>query len=417
MVDLGSRYRVRTCRRAAPSWESDVRQVYLDHHATTPVDSRVLDVMLPYFRERFGNPASRNHRWGWEAEEGVEAARAQVAELIGAAPREIVFTSGATESNNLAICGVVDFYRERGDHIVTAPTEHKAVLDCCKMLERAGRARVTYVPVDRHGRVDPDDVGAALTDRTILVSIMHANNEIGTLQPLREIAALARARGVLFHTDATQGVGTVAVDVGEVGADLLSLSAHKIYGPKGCGALFVRSRQPRVRLKPLLHGGGHERGMRSGTLNVPGIVGMGAACALARSQCEADSRHLTELRERLWAALADGLEDIQLNGDPQARLAGNLNVSFRFVEGESLLMALEGIAVSSGSACTSASLEPSHVLKALGIPDGIAQSSIRFGIGRHNTADEIDYVAERVIAEVRRLRALSPEYRMRARAS
>jgi cysteine desulfurase len=394
-----------------------VRQVYLDHHATTPVDSRVLDAMLPYFGERFGNPASRNHRWGWEAEEGVEAARGQVADLMGAAPREIVFTSGATESNNLALHGVIDFYRERGDHIVTAPTEHKAVLDCCKMLERSGRARVTYVPVDRHGRVDPDDVAAALTDRTILVSVMHANNEIGTLQPLREIAAVARSRGALFHTDATQGVGTLALDVEEIGIDLLSLSAHKIYGPKGCGALFVRSRNPRVRLMPLLHGGGHERGMRSGTLNVPGIVGMGAACALVRAQREADARHLTALRERLWAALSGELEDVQLNGHPQWRLAGNLNVSFRFVEGESLLMALDGIAVSSGSACTSASLEPSHVLKALGIPDGVAQSSIRFGIGRHNTADEIDYVAERVIAEVRRLRALSPEYRMRARAS
>jgi cysteine desulfurase len=394
-----------------------MRQVYLDHHATTPVDGRVLDAMLPYFRERFGNPASRNHRWGWEAEEGVEAARAEVAELIGAKPREIVFTSGATESNNLALCGVADFYRERGDHIVTAPTEHKAVLDCCKMLERSGRARVTYVPVDRLGRVDPDDVAAALTDRTILVSVMHANNEIGTLQPLREIAALARARGALFHTDATQGVGTLALDVEDLGVDLLSLSAHKIYGPKGCGALYVRARGPRVRLNPLLHGGGHERGMRSGTLNVPGIVGMGAACAIAGLQRDVDAGRIAALRERLWQALAGELEDIQLNGHPELRLAGNLNVSFRFVEGESLLMALEGIAVSSGSACTTASLEPSHVLKALGIPDGLAQSSIRFGIGRGNTTDEIDYVADRVIAEVRRLRALSPEYRMRAGAS
>jgi cysteine desulfurase len=395
---------------------SSVNRVYLDHHATTPVDPRVLEAMLPYFGERFGNAASRSHRWGWEAEEGAETARAQVAQLIGARPREIVFTSGATESDNLALGGVLEFYRERGDHIVTATTEHKAVLDCCKMLERSGRARVTYVSVDRDGIVDPDDVAAALTDKTVLVSIMHANNEIGTIQSIGEIAKVAHERGSLFHTDATQSVGCVEVDVEAMGIDLLSMSAHKIYGPKGCGALYVRARQPRVRLKPILHGGGHERGLRSGTLNVPGVVGMGLACEIAGRQRDADVAHLLRLRERLHTGLASAIDDLSLNGHPERRLPGNLNLSLPYVEGESLLMALEDIAVSSGSACTSASLEPSHVLKALGIPDGTAQSSIRFGIGRGNTEEEIDYATERVAAEVKRLRALSPEFRMRARA-
>ena len=389
-------------------------RVYLDHHATTPVDPRVVEEMLPYFSEHFGNAASKTHPWGWEAAEAVEVARGRVAALIGGRGRDIVWTSGATESDNLAIQGVIEFYRERGDHIITATTEHKAVLDCCRALERAGRARVTYLPVDENGLVDPGQVGAAITDRTVLVSIMHVNNEIGTVQPIAEIGALARERGVLFHTDAVQSAGVLPIDVEAMNIDLLSLSAHKIYGPKGVGALYVRGQKPRARLRPILHGGGHERGMRSGTLNVPGIVGMGMACHLVPAQRDSDVLHAAGLRERLRTGLFEGLEELRLNGHPSKRHPGNLNVSFAFVDGESLLMSLDEVAVSSGSACTTSSLEPSHVLKALGLPDGLAQSSIRFGIGRGNTAAEIDYVVDRIGAEVPRLRALSPEFRMRA---
>jgi len=389
-------------------------RVYLDHHATTPVDPRVVEEMLPYFSEHFGNAASKTHPWGWEAAEAVEVARGRVAALIGGRGRDIVWTSGATESDNLAIQGVIEFYRERGDHIITATTEHKAVLDCCRALERAGRARVTYLPVDENGLVDPGQVGAAITDRTVLVSIMHVNNEIGTVQPIAEIGALARERGVLFHTDAVQSAGVLPIDVEAMNIDLLSLSAHKIYGPKGVGALYVRGQKPRARLRPILHGGGHERGMRSGTLNVPGIVGMGMACHLVPAQRDSDVLHVAGLRERLRTGLFEGLEELRLNGHPSKRHPGNLNVSFAFVDGESLLMSLDEVAVSSGSACTTSSLEPSHVLKALGLPDGLAQSSIRFGIGRGNTAAEIDYVVDRIGAEVPRLRALSPEFRMRA---
>lgn len=389
-------------------------RVYLDHHATTPVDPQVLDAMLPFFRDRFGNAASKTHRWGWEADEAVERARHQVGALIGARGRDIVWTGGATESDNLAIQGVAEFYAARGDHVVTATTEHKAVLDCCRALERAGRIRVTYLPVDRHGLVSPDDVRTAITDRTILVTIMHANNEIGTVQPLGEIGRIARERGVLFHTDAAQSGAVLPIDVDAMNIDLLSLSAHKMYGPKGCGALFVRGRNPRVRLRPILHGGGHERGMRSGTLNVPGIVGLGAACELATRRRESDVAHIRALRDRLRDRLLEGIDDVRINGHPSERHPGNLNVSFRYVEGESLLMALADIAVSSGSACTTASLEPSHVLKAIGLRDGLAQSSVRFGIGRENSEVEIDYVADRVVREVARLRALSPEFRMRA---
>jgi cysteine desulfurase len=389
--------------------------VYLDHHATTPVDSGVLEVMLPYFSERFGNAASKTHQWGWDANEGVDTAREQVGALIGARAREIVWTSGATESNNLAIQGAVEFYAERGDHVVTATTEHKAVLDCCRALERAGRIRATYLPVDGLGRVDPNDVRAAITDRTVLVSIMHANNEIGTLQPIAEIGAIARERGTLFHTDAAQSAAFLPIDVETMSVDLLSLSAHKMYGPKGCGALFVRGRNPRARLRAILHGGGHERGMRSGTLNVPGIVGMGAACELAARRRVADAASIGALRDRLQSRLFERVTDLQLNGDPASRLPGNLNIGIRFIEGDSLMMALAGIAVSSGSACTSASLEPSHVLKAIGLADGLAQGSIRFGIGRGNTAEEIDYVVERVSQEVSRLRAMSPEFRRHGR--
>ncbi len=389
-------------------------RVYLDHHATTPVDPEVLAAMLPYFSQRFGNAASKTHNWGWEAHEAVERARDQVGTLIGARARDIVWTSGATESNNLAIQGAVAFYAERGDHVITAVTEHKAVLDCVRVLERAGRIRVTYLPVDSGGRVDPDAVRSAINDRTILISVMHANNEIGTVQPIAEIGAIARQRGVLFHTDAAQSGALLPIDVEAMNVDLLSLSAHKIYGPKGCGALFVRGRNPRARLRAMMHGGGHERGMRSGTLNVPGIVGMGVACEMAARRRESDVPAIGRLRDRLRDRLFERLTDLCLNGHPTDRLPGNLNISVRFVEGESLLMALGDVAVSSGSACTTASLEPSHVLKAIGLSDGLAQSSVRFGVGRDNTIEEIDYVVDRLCDEVPRLRAMSPEFRMRA---
>jgi len=386
-------------------------RVYLDHHATTPVDADVLQAMLPYFSERFGNAASKTHEWGWEADEAVQGARERVAALIGARARDIVWTSGATESNNLAIQGVAEFYGERGDHVITAVTEHNAVLDCCRAMERAGRTRVTYLPVDGRGRIDPDDIRRAITDRTVLVSIMHANNEIGTVQPIGEIGAITRERGVLFHTDAAQSGLLLPIDVDGMNIDLLSLSAHKMYGPKGCGALFVRGRNPRTRLRAILHGGGHERGMRSGTLNVPGIVGMGAACELASARRDADTAFIGTLRDRLQNRLFERVAGLQLNGDAANRLPGNLNVGIPYVEGDSLMMALTGIAVSSGSACTSASLEPSHVLKAIGLAEGLAQGSIRFGVGRGNTAEEIDFVADRVSEEVSRLRAMSPEFR------
>jgi cysteine desulfurase len=388
------------------------RVVYMDNHATTPVDPRVLEAMLPYFSERFGNAASRNHQFGWEAEGAVDQAREQIARLINAKPKEIIFTSGATESDNLAIKGVVEFYKEKGSHVITAVTEHKAVLDTCKALERAGCAQVTYLPVDKDGLVDPDDVRKAITDKTILISIMHANNEIGTIHPLREIGKLAKEKGILFHSDATQGVGKLPVDVESMGVDVMSLSAHKIYGPKGCGALYVRSKGPRVRLTPMMDGGGHERGMRSGTLNVPGIVGFGKACELSGLEMEAETARLLEMRERLRTGIFSQLDEVYLNGHPTRRLPGNLNVSFAFVEGESLLMGLKDVAVSSGSACTSATLEPSYVLKALGVGEDLAHTSIRFGLGRFNTLEEVDYVVERVVHEVRRLREMSPLYEM-----
>jgi cysteine desulfurase len=394
-------------------------RIYLDYHATTPVDARVLDAMLPYFRDRFGNAASRNHVFGWEAGEAVEKARQQVAALIGARPTEIVFTSGATESDNLAVAGVVDFHRDRGDHVITVVTEHRAVLDTCRALERRGTARVTYVPVDRHGVVDPDRVRDAITDRTVLLSVMAANNEIGTLHPIEAIGRIAKERGILFHCDAAQAVGKIPVNVDAWGVDLLSLSAHKVYGPKGVGALYVRGRNPRVRLSPLSHGGGQERGMRSGTLNVPGIVGLGAACEIAGLEMAAEGERLLGLRERLCSGIMAQLDEVYLNGHPERRLPGNLNLSFAYVDGESLLMGLNGsgrgdqpaIAVSSGSACTSATLEPSYVLRALRVTDDLAHSSIRFGLGRFTTEDEIDRAVERVVAEVRRLRRLSPFYR------
>ncbi len=386
--------------------------IYMDNHATTPVDPRVLEAMLPYFSGKFGNAASRNHSFGWEAEEAVDRARGQIAQLINAKSKEIIITSGATESDNLAIKGVVEFYKDKGDHIVTCVTEHKAVLDSCRALERAGKATVTYLPVDKYGMVDPDDVRKAITDRTVLVAIMYANNEVGTIHPIAAIGRIARERGVVFHCDAVQAAGKIPVDVDRDNIDLLAISAHKIYGPKGVGALYVRSRGPRVRLTPQMDGGGHERGMRSGTLNVTGIVGLGKACEIAAAGMAEENRRLLDLRDKLQAGIFERLDEVYLNGHPRERLPGNLNISFAYVEGESLLMGLNDIAVSSGSACTSATLEPSYVIRALGVGDELAHSSIRFGIGRFNTEDEVDFVTDRVTREVRRLREMSPLYEM-----
>jgi cysteine desulfurase len=385
--------------------------IYMDNHATTPVDPRVLEAMLPYFTDRFGNAASRNHSFGWQAEEAVEAARKQIADLIGATAKEIVITSGATESDNLAIKGVAHMYREKGNHLITVVTEHKAVLDTCKHLEKEG-FEVTFLPVQRDGLVDLDRLRAAITDRTILISIMAANNEIGVLQPIAEIGRIARERGILFHTDAVQAAGKVPFDVNAASVDLASLSAHKMYGPKGVGALYVRRRNPRVLLTPIIDGGGHERGMRSGTLNVPGIVGFGEAAAISREDLTVEAARLTALRDRLASGLQRGLDDLHVNGSMAHRLPGNLNISFSYVEGESLLMGINDIAVSSGSACTSATLEPSYVLKALGTSDELAHSSIRFGLGRFNTEEEVDYVVEKVTSVVTRLREMSPLYEL-----
>jgi cysteine desulfurase len=385
--------------------------IYLDNHATTPLDPRVLEAMMPYFTNKFGNAASRNHSFGWEAEQAVEVAREQIAKLIGATAKEIIFTSGATESNNLALKGVAEMYKERGNHIITQVTEHKAVLDTCKRLEKNG-FRVTYLPVKADGLVDIEDLKRAMDDKTILVSIMFANNEIGVIQPIAEIGKLCHERGVLFHTDAVQAVGKVPVDVIAMDIDLLSLSAHKIYGPKGVGALYVRRRNPRVQLAAQIDGGGHERGMRSGTLNVPSIVGLGKACEIAQAEMADEAVREAALRDRLKTKLEKALDYVHVNGSMEHHLPGNLNVSFVYVEGESLLMGINDIAVSSGSACTSATLEPSYVLKALGLGDDVAHSSIRFGIGRFNTEAEIDYVADKVIDVVQKLRELSPLYEM-----
>jgi len=385
--------------------------IYMDYHATTPVDPRVVDAMLPYFTQHFGNPASRNHSFGWEAEEAVETARKQVADLIGANVKEIIFTSGATEANNLAIKGAAEMYREKGNHIITCVTEHKAVIDTCKKLEKLG-ARVTYLPVQKDGRISLDELQAAITDKTILITIMAANNEIGVLQPIAEIGAIAKAKGILFHTDAVQAAGKVPFDVNQNKVDLASLSAHKLYGPKGVGALYVRRRNPRVLLAEQISGGGHERGMRSGTLNVPGIVGLGAAAALAKAELTTEAARLSAMRDRLNKKLHDNLDEIYINGSMEHRLPHNLNISFAYVEGESLLMGINDVAVSSGSACTSASLEPSYVLKALGAGDDLAHSSIRFGLGRWTSDEEVDYVVEKLTSVVRRLREMSPLYEM-----
>jgi cysteine desulfurase len=386
------------------------RPIYLDHHATTPLAAAVLDSMMPYFTEKFGNAASRTHRYGWEAEAAVETARQQVATLINATPEEIIFTSGATESDNLALKGIAWAYRDKGHHIITTTTEHKAVLDTCKALEQQG-FEVTYVPVDRTGWVDPDDIRKAITPHTILISVMYVNSEVGTLGPLAAIGAIAREHGVLLHSDAVQGVGKIACDVEALQVDLLSLSAHKIYGPKGVGALYVRKTRPQhIRLQPLMDGGGHEHGFRSGTLNVPGIVGMGQACVLCQQLWPAESARLRRLRQRLYDGLTSRLDDVSLNGAPLAqRVPGNLNLSFAYVEGESLLLSLQDIvALSSGSACTSGSHEPSYVLQAIGVDDSLAHASIRFGLGRDTTEAEIDTVIDAVVEKVTRLRALSP---------
>ncbi len=386
--------------------------IYLDNHATTPMDPRVLESMLPYFIEKFGNAASRNHAFGWEAEEGVETARKQIAKLIHADAKEIVFTSGATESNNLALKGVVEMYHEKGDHIITSSTEHRAVLDTAKTLETKRGVKVTYLPVDKFGMVKPEDVRNAITDKTILISVMFANNEIGTINPIKEIGKIAKEKGILFHCDATQGVGKVPVDVQDMGIDLMSFSAHKMYGPKGIGALYVRKKNPRVRIAAQMDGGGHERGMRSGTLPVPLIVGFGKACELCEQEMATDAARLSVMRDRLHTTITNALEEVYLNGHPTERLPHNLNISFAYVEGESLLMGCKEIALSSGSACTSATLEPSYVLRALGVGAELAHSSIRFGLGRFTLDEEVDYAAKKIIETVTKLREMSPLYEM-----
>ena len=385
--------------------------IYMDYHATTPMDPRVFEAMKPYFMETFGNAASRNHSFGWQAEEAVEKSRKQIADLIGATAKEIVFTSGATESNNLALKGVAEMYAEKGNHIITAATEHKAILDTCKRLEKHG-IRVTYLPVQTNGLVDLEMLKEAITDKTILISIMYANNEIGVIQPIAEIGKIAKAKGVLVHSDATQAVGKVPVNVIKDNIDLMSISGHKIYGPKGVGALYVRRKSPRVQITAQMDGGGHERGMRSGTLNVPGIVGLGEACAICNAEMPEESKRMAYLRDKLRGKLESELDEVYINGTMEHRLPNNLNISFAYVEGESLLMGINDIAVSSGSACTSATLEPSYVLKALGAGDDLAHSSIRFGLGRFNTEEEVDYVAAKVIDVVKKLRELSPLYEM-----
>jgi cysteine desulfurase len=385
--------------------------IYMDNHATTPVDPRVVDAMLPYFTEKFGNAASRNHSFGWAGEEAIEIARAQIASLIGATPKEIIFTSGATESDNLMIKGVAEMYREKGNHIITQAIEHKAVLDTCKRLEKYGY-ELTYLPVQKDGRVDPEDVRKAITPKTILITIMYANNEIGIINPIQEIGKIAKEHGIIFAVDGVQAVGKIPVDVQKDNIDLLAISGHKIYGPKGVGALYVRRRNPRVQLSAIIDGGGHERGMRSGTLNVTGIIGLGKACEIAQQEMAQEGERLRGLRDRLRAGLEAKLDEVFVNGSWEHRLPNNLNMSFAYVEGESLLMGINDVAVSSGSACTSATLEPSYVLKALGVGEDLAHTSIRFGLGRFNTQDEVDYVIDKMVQVVTKLRELSPLYEM-----
>jgi cysteine desulfurase len=384
--------------------------IYLDYQATTPCDPRVVEVMLPYFTEKFGNPHSRNHQYGWEAEEGVEKARKQVAAIIGADEREVIFTSGATESNNLAIKGVMRFYKDQRNHMITTVTEHKCVLDSARHMEMEG-VQVTYLPVQQNGLVDLEKLKAAITPKTALVSIMAVNNEIGVIQPLAEIGKICRERHVYFHTDAAQAVGKIPLDVNAMNIDLMSISGHKIYGPKGIGALYVR-RKPRVRLEALIHGGGQERGFRSGTLPTPLCVGLGEAAAIAQREMGAEVERLRFLRDKLLDGVTKALPEVFVNGDLEQRIPGNLNISFAYVEGEGLMMGIKNLSVSSGSACTSASLEPSYVLRALGVEEELAHTSIRFGLGRFTTEQEVDYAVEHVVSAVKRLRELSPLWEM-----
>ena len=384
--------------------------IYLDYQATTPTDPRVVEKMLPYFTEKFGNPHSRNHQYGWDAEEAIETARGQVASIIRADPREVIFTSGATESNNIAIKGVLHFHKDRRNHMITVVTEHKCVLESARHLEMEG-CEVTYLPVEQNGLVNLDRLRAAITDKTALVSIMAVNNEIGVIQPLKEIGALCREKGAYFHTDAAQAVGKIALDVNAMNIDLMSISGHKLYGPKGVGALYVR-RKPRVRLEALIHGGGQERGLRSGTLPTPLCVGLGEACAIAEKEMAAEAERLRYLRDRLLNGITKALPEVYVNGDLENRIPGNLNISFAYVEGEGLMMGIKNLSVSSGSACTSASLEPSYVLRALGVEEELAHTSIRFGLGRFTTEQDVDYAIEHVVAAVRRLRELSPLWEM-----
>lgn len=385
--------------------------IYMDYQATTPVDPRVLEAMLPYFCEKFGNAASRNHSFGWEADKAVEGAREIIAKGIGTDIKEIAFTSGATESNNIALKGIAEMYASKGDHIITVKTEHPSVLDTAAHLERQGK-KITFLPVGPDGLIDLEKLQQAITDKTILISVMAVNNEIGVIQPIAEIGRMARKRGVLFHTDATQALGKIPINVEEMNIDLMSASAHKIYGPKGIGILYVRRSNPRVRCAPLLDGGGHERGIRSGTLNVPGIVGFGEALSLSLAEMDSETTRLTNLREKLKNIIMTGLEEVYLNGHPTKRLPGNLNLSFAYVEGESIMMEMDDVALSSGSACTSASLKPSHVLAALGVDDTLAHSSIRFGLGRFTTEEEVVYVGEKIVKAIKHLREISPLYEM-----
>jgi cysteine desulfurase len=386
--------------------------IYLDNHATTPVDPRVLEAMLPYFTEKFGNPASRQHQFGWEAESAVELARKQIAELINANPKEIIFTSGATESINLALKGVALAYAEKGKHIITTQIEHKATLDTCKRLEKIG-FKIDYLPVDKYGVVDPDEIKKRITSETILVSVMFANNEIGTIEPIEEIGKICSEMNVLFHTDAAQALGKIPIDVQKLNIDLMSVSAHKLYGPKGIGALFIKKKTPKIKIVPIIDGGGHENGLRSGTLNVPGIVGFGKACEIAKLEMKNEAERTKYLRDKLQNGIMNKLEDVYLNGHPTQRLPNNLNLSFYGVESEAILMGMKEVALSTGSACSSASVEKSHVLKAIGLNDDLISSAIRFGIGRFNTEEEIDYVINRIVEVVNHLRSISPKYKLK----
>lgn len=386
--------------------------IYLDNHATTPVDPRVLEAMLPYFTEKFGNPASRQHQFGWEAESAVELARKQIAELINANPKEIIFTSGATESINLVLKGIALAYAEKGKHIITTQIEHKATLDTCKRLEKIG-FKIDYLPVDKYGVVDPDEIKKRITSETILVSVMFANNEIGTIEPIEEIGKICSEMNVLFHTDAAQALGKVPIDVQKLNIDLMSVSAHKLYGPKGIGALFIKKKTPKIKIVPIIDGGGHENGLRSGTLNVPGIVGFGKACEIAKLEMKNEAERTKYLRDKLQNGIMNKLEDVYLNGHPTQRLPNNLNLSFYGVESEAILMGMKEVALSTGSACSSASVEKSHVLKAIGLNDDLISSAIRFGIGRFNTEEEIDYVINRIVEVVNHLRSISPKYKLK----